>query len=127
MNRDILNLFSASVAAVHASDALATEVAQQASSQAREARGDVQALQMDIEKLFIITETLWGILKEKNGMTDEELIQRVQDTDMQDGRLDGKIAKLPPEPCPQCKRPISRNRTLCLYCGTPSTGYPFAR
>jgi hypothetical protein len=127
MNRAIVNLFSASVAAIQASDSLATEVAQQAVSRGEEAKYNVQMVRMDIERLLMITEALWDMVKEHHNLTDEELIRRIQDIDMKDGMLDGKVAKQPPSLCPNCQRPVRRNRTVCIYCGTASTAEPFAR
>jgi hypothetical protein len=105
----------------------AEAVADRAAFRAQEVHADVDALRMDVEKLLMITEALWGILKEKHGYTDEELMRRIQQIDMSDGRLDGKVAKQPPSPCPQCGRAMPKSRPVCMYCGMASTEYPFAR
>jgi len=39
----------------------------------RDARTEVELLRMDVERLLIICETLWTILKEQHGGTDEDL------------------------------------------------------
>jgi hypothetical protein len=101
--------------------------ASRAAGRAEEAHTSMLFMQADIERLLMITEALWNMLKEKHGYTDEDLIQRVQEIDMQDGRLDGKVAAQPPSACPKCGRPATRNRVVCMYCGTPSTEHPFAR
>jgi hypothetical protein len=101
--------------------------ARSAAAKARETAVDVESMNYQIEKLLMITEALWNILKEKHSLTDEELINRVQDIDLQDGKLDGKVAKQVPSPCPKCGRRMGRNRVVCFYCGTPSTEYPFIR
>lgn len=88
-------------------------------------QGDVT--QLDIEKLFMITEAIWNILKEKHGYADEDLIQMVQDIDLRDGQLDGKVAKQPNPPCSQCGRVLMGSHPVCLYCGAVSTRAPFER
>ena len=96
-----------------------SSVAQSASEDARRAVTEIKNLRVDIEKLLMITEALWDIVKDQNGYTDEELLQRVRQIDLSDGKLDGKVAKSLPQDCPNCQRPMSRNRPICLYCGAP--------
>jgi hypothetical protein len=114
-------------AEAQASQAETTVTADRAAFRTLEIGTDVQLLKMDIERLLMITEALWGILKEKHGCTDEELISRIQTIDMSDGRLDGKVAKQAPSACPKCGRAMARNRPVCMYCGQASTEQPFAR
>ena len=81
----------------------------------------------DIERLLLLTEALWSLLKEQHGYTDEELIRRVLEIDSRDGRIDGRLAAKPPENCPHCDRPIPGERRYCLYCGEPVPVRLFAR
>ena len=95
---------------------------------AAEVRTQNESIQCDLEKLFMITEALWTLLKEQHGYTDEHLAQRIQTIDARDGKLDGKVAKSAPRPtCPQCGRTIIRRQTRCLYCGTDAPQAPFDR
>ena len=84
-------------------------------------------MQADVERLLMITEALWTMLKDEHGYTDDQLIQKVQEVDMRDGRLDGKVSKQGPSKCPQCGRAMSVRRPTCMYCGTASTEVPFKR
>ncbi len=86
-----------------------------------------EAILRDVERLYMITEALWTILKEQHGYTDEELIHRVEDIDLRDGKLDGKVARKPNPPCKQCNRPIIGRHAVCLYCGAPTRLSPFDR
>jgi len=88
------------------------------SNQASEAKSQTEFLRADVEKLLMITEALWSILKEQHGYSDEELIRRVQEIDLRDGIADGKVAKQVQLSCPQCHRTLIRNHPKCLYCGT---------
>ena len=90
-------------------------------------RSRVEHLQLDVEKLLMITEVLWTVLKEKHGYSDEDLISRIHEIDMRDGKLDGKVAKQGPLLCPKCNRTLIGKRPICLYCGMPIALDPFER
>ena len=94
---------------------------------AHEARTEVELLRMDVERILIICEALWTILKEQHGCTDEDLVNRMAEIDMKDGVLDGKVAKKPPAKCPHCQRTLHKQRPWCLYCGGQVLQDPFAR
>jgi hypothetical protein len=101
--------------------------ADRAAATATKARSEVELMQMDVERLLMITEALWTMLRDEHGYTDELLIRKVQEIDMRDGRLNGKVAKQPPSQCPQCGRAISARRPMCVFCGAASTEAPFRR
>lgn len=88
-----------------------------AQTKAERAREQVDLMARDVERLLMITEALWAILKEQHGYTDEELVRRVHDIDMRDGKLDGRVAAGPTPLCPRCKRTLERQRPYCIYCG----------
>ena len=84
---------------------------------ASRAAADVGHVQHDVERLFMITEALWTMLKEQHGYTDEQLAACVTQIDMRDGKLDGKVAADGVKTCPACNRPLSKRHPFCLYCG----------
>ena len=86
-----------------------------------------EAITCDVEKLFMITESLWAILKEQHGYSDDELIGRIHEIDLRDGKLDSKVAKQQKPPCPQCGRTLMNKHPVCLYCGTAVARDPFER
>ena len=102
--------------AVHLMDRQNPDDGESVSRAATDGRAQNEFIQCDVEKLFMITEALWTILKEKHGCTDAELVQRVQEIDLRDGKLDGKVAKVNPD-CPKCSRKLMGKRPVCLYCG----------
>ena len=102
--------------AVHLMDRQNPDDGESVSRAATDGRAQNEFIQCDVEKLFMITEALWTILKEKHGCTDAELVQRVQEIDLRDGKLDGKVAKVKPD-CPKCGRKLMGKRPVCLYCG----------
>ena len=93
----------------------------------REPSAEVTELRGDVERLYIIAEALWRILKEKHGMEDNDIIRQITAIDMEDGRLDGRKSKTPPQPCPKCGRVLGKHRMKCLYCGELIAVQPFDR
>ena len=102
--------------AVHLLDTQNRDGGESGSRAATDVRTQNEFIQCDVEKLFMLTEALWTILKEKHGCTDAELVQRVQEIDLRDGKLDGRVTKVNPD-CPKCGRKLMGKRPVCLYCG----------
>jgi hypothetical protein len=98
-------------------DPVALATAQSARVDARRADSRAEALELDVERLLMISEALWTILKEKHGYSDDDLRQRIMDIDLRDGKLDGRLADSAPGKCPQCERPLMKRRPRCMYCG----------
>ena len=120
-------LFVAGAAQQVARASQAQSAGERASRTAAEVRTQNEAIACDVEKLFMITEALWTILKEERGYSDDELIRRIQDIDLRDGRFDGKVAKQQNPSCPQCGRTLMNKHPVCLYCGTAVARDPFER
>jgi len=108
-------------------DPIAMETAQSARTDARRADRRAEALELDVERLLMISEALWTMLKEKHGYTDEALEKRIMEIDLRDGKLDGRVADSPPGKCPKCGRPLMKRRPRCLYCGEMVGTEAFAR
>lgn len=105
----------------------ASNEALSASHRASKASDEAIFLKADLEKLMMITEVLWSILKQHHGYTDADLVHKVEQIDMKDGKLDGKVAKSAPMKCPSCNRTIQKKRSRCLWCGCRVESDPFAR
>lgn len=105
-------------------DHAAATGAARASGDARAARTDVAEMEMRLERALLACEAMWTLLRDKIGVTDQELIERINDLDLSDGKLDGKIRKTPVS-CPSCGRTISRRLPKCMYCGQPIMHDPF--
>lgn len=94
------------------------------------ARGQIDALRLDMERVLMITEALWELLKLQHGYTDEQLLEHVRRIDAQDGRIDGRAGRIEgsePSPCPSCGRMLSRRRPVCIYCGAHGSAQLFPR
>ncbi|MEM0924735.1 MAG: hypothetical protein AAGJ83_01735 [Planctomycetota bacterium] len=123
----MLGLFSSNIARA-SSASHATGMAQAAHSAADRVRTENESLGVDIEKLFLITQALWTIMKDQHGYTDEELAKKVTELDLLDGKLDGKLEKSPERPdCDKCGRKLMARRNICMYCGHRQAVAPFER
>lgn len=82
-----------------------------------ERAGDrIAELEDRLDRLSLLNLALWTLLKEKTGLSESELAARVEEIDMRDGRLDGKVAGGVVN-CPDCERPLAKRHRRCLYCG----------
>lgn len=121
-------LFIAGAAKQMAATNHAQTTGQLAARTASEVRTQNDAIKFDVEKLFMITEALWECLKQQHGYTDESLINMIEEIDLRDGRLDGKVAKSADRPaCKDCGRILIRRQARCLYCGAVAVQDPFKR
>lgn len=77
----------------------------------------VRQLKFRVDKLELITEALWELLKEKTDLDETDLIERVAQIDIMDGKYDRKRRKVSVIKCKRCGRMNSKKHTQCLYCG----------
>lgn len=78
-------------------------------------------LEAKIDGLALICQALVEILRDRGGVTEEDIEAKVHEIDMRDGRLDGKLAGAATE-CPQCHRPAHTRQRICMYCSAPIQG-----
>ena len=97
-------------------------VANMAQAKAERARNDVQHVEQRLDQLVLANMALWSLLQEKTGLTEQDLLDRVQEIDLADGQADGKARK-PPAECAQCGRMMSPRHKRCIYCGTERLDY----
>lgn len=83
---------------------------------ALEAQSQVKELSRRVERLAILNQALWEILREKIGMTDADLEAKVGEVDMRDGVQDGSMTASAVR-CPNCQRVCNARHKKCLYCG----------
>ena len=103
------------------SSAAAEQSAQQAQRGVEHLESELQRAEERLEKLSVLTAAMWSLLKEKTGVTDDEL-----------RAITGKIEEQQQEEsrqltCPQCGRAMLARAHRCLYCDyrAPETG-PFS-
>ena len=87
-----------------------------ADSQAHEATRYVRHLEAKVDRLALICRAMWEVLRENDNLTEEDLLKKVEEVDLLDGKLDGKVT-IAPKKCSSCGRQMAPKHTRCLYCG----------
>jgi hypothetical protein len=75
----------------------------------------------------MLTEALWMLIKKQHNLDDSVLAGLIEEIDMRDGQLDGRVAPNKIKECPSCKRPVAGKRSFCVFCGVPVPVEPFER
>jgi hypothetical protein len=88
---------------------------------------EVTQLQADVERLLLISEGLWRILRDRFEMSDEDLVREIAKIDLEDGLADYRKKPTKPRQCPKCQRVLSKRRAVCSMCGEPVAMEPFER
>ena len=104
---------------------IAAQEAAEAKGSARRASTEARLLEDRLERTLLACEAMWTLMRDKLGITEAELVQRMNDIDLSDGQLDGKVRKTAVA-CPSCGRTIARRFPKCMYCGQPIVHDPFA-
>jgi len=94
----------------------ARQAAAEASNSISRTQTDIASLERSVETLMLTCQAMWELLREKTNLTDEMLMQRMQEVDLRDGKRDGRIAGNTTT-CEGCSRLNNANREHCVYCG----------
>ena len=84
-------------------------------------------LEQRYERMSLVTNALWQLLKAHTGLTDADLKKYIEKVDLADGVRDGKMARNKGAmDCPKCSRRVLKSATVCAWCGEKLTsGDPF--
>ena len=96
----------------------ASDTANQAERTARDAKTEIRDLRTAVDRLLLVNRAIWEIVAEATELTDADLVEKVNEIDLRDGALDGKLTTRVRE-CPQCGRTMYKGHRQCLYCGAP--------
>lgn len=101
----------------NAGDTMMTRgAAQRAVEQATEAKSQTVDLRRQVERLSLLNQALWELLRDRLGMTDAELEAKAAEVDLRDNQADGRITAHAVR-CPKCGRVNNSRHAKCLYCG----------
>jgi hypothetical protein len=77
---------------------------------------NVRRLEDKLDSLALTCQALWEILRDRTKLTEEDLIEKIMEIDLRDGKEDGRMGTAG-APCPRCNRVLSRRHDNCMYCG----------
>jgi hypothetical protein len=72
--------------------------------------------QDQVDRLTLACQAMWEIIRDKVGVTEQELQAKITEIDARDGSIDGKIGYEVVD-CPQCNQKTSTRRARCVFCG----------
>jgi hypothetical protein len=98
---------------IHEAQADAAEAKRRVRSQADQVRD----LEFSLHRMTLVSQALWELLRERYGLTEEELVAKIKEIDLRDGKLDGRLTPQRTT-CPQCQHTINTQNARCIYCGT---------
>ena len=85
-------------------------------SRQEDARSRVRDLEHEVQRLKLLNQALWELLREKLNISDADLEKRIREVDLRDGVADGRMTDVALK-CPACSRVSSSKHWKCLYCG----------
>jgi hypothetical protein len=100
----------------------AANLASVASHMSTGAENSLEDLENRIDRLVLIIEALWSLLKEQ-GLTDSQLATRVEELDRSDGTTDGKRHPSPVD-CRKCGSKVLSGLPKCQICGADTGATP---
>jgi len=98
-------------------DSGARSQAAAASSDAASAKRDVSELEHELARMRLACAAVWELVREKTGLTEDDLIAKIAVIDARDGVADGKLTRSVRK-CTKCGRTMPAKQNKCMYCGT---------
>lgn len=80
-------------------------------------QGEVVRLEAKIDKLALVSQALWELIRENTKLSDGDIERKIEEIDIRDGRKDGRMSGKPAS-CPKCNRPAHTRNRVCPFCGT---------
>jgi hypothetical protein len=82
-------------------------------------------LRGEVERLHLVVEAMWELLKNETSLTDDQLIVEMNEVDLEDGKLDGKASLRGVDECKGCGKILQKGSATCMYCGLAHRVSPF--
>jgi hypothetical protein len=101
--------------------------ASDARSSAHDAQREARDLRTALEQMTLANRAMWELVRDRLNLSDEELVNRMQEIDLRDGVRDGRITPSAESGrCTHCNRKLSPRHERCIYCGQSNPRYaPF--
>jgi len=91
-------------------------LAAQAGARSGPSNDDLFGIEDRVERLILIVAAMWSLLEEQ-GLSEEQLHERIRALDEADGVSDGKMTPQPAT-CTSCSAKVGAGLTACQFCGT---------
>ena len=75
---------------------------------------DLRIVEEKVESLALICQAMWELLEDK-GYSSADLLKKIEEIDLRDGQLNGKITKI--THCPECNHKLGKRHNQCFWCG----------
>jgi len=87
-----------------------------AKQQAAQTSYRVRALETQVGHMALACQAMWELLRQRTGITEPELLAKMEEVDLRDGSPDGRMTPVLTK-CPACGKPSNSKIASCIYCG----------
>lgn len=91
-----------------------------AKQEAGSVSGQIRELEFSLQRMAIASQAMWEILRSRLEITESELLEKINEIDLRDGKQDGRMSPSVTA-CPKCSRKLNTKNTRCICCGTHVT------
>lgn len=76
----------------------------------------IRELEFWLQRMALASQAMWELFSSRIGITDAELLAKINEIDLRDGVKDQRIS---PQltTCPNCNRTLGKKNSRCIYCG----------
>lgn len=85
------------------------------------AQADLDQTQVRFDRMLLVLDAVWELVAERTGLTEADLLAKVQEIDARDGTADGRRVTLARR-CSQCDAAVGNDRETCMFCGHAEPG-----
>ncbi len=88
-------------------------------SQRRSSELSAEHLHERLDRMVLVCEAMWVLLRENSAFTDEHLAQTMDYLDSLDGKVDDKYVRTS-NTCTTCEAKVPLRSKICQFCGNPA-------
>jgi hypothetical protein len=76
----------------------------------------MRTLEVRVSHMALACQAMWEMLRDRVGITEQELLAKMNEVDLRDGAKDGRMTPVLTS-CPACGKPSNSKNSSCMYCG----------